>query len=62
MMHQCIQTEKVAVIETHINYIRDTVGRIDKKVEELAAFKLKVIGAASTIAAIVSYITVIIVG
>lgn len=48
--------ERISTLETHISYIRTTVESIDTKVDALTAFKFKVIGAASVIASIVSFV------
>ncbi len=54
--------ERLANLETHINYIKKAVDNIDRKVDDLTAFKFKIFGAASVIAGVVSYVTYIIVG
>jgi hypothetical protein len=48
--------ERLAVLETNVSYIKDTVDRIDKRVEDLNAFKFKVMGAASVLAALISFV------
>jgi len=48
--------ERISTLETHISYIRTTVESIDKKVDDLSAFKFKVMGAASVLAAIISFV------
>lgn len=53
--------ERLSTLETHVNYIKETVDKIDGKVDDLVAFKLKVMGAASVIAGIVAYITAVMV-
>lgn len=50
------EKERLASLETSITYIKDKVDHIDKKVNDLTAFKFKVAGAASVLAAGVSYI------
>lgn len=52
--------ERLASLETSIRYIRDKVDHIDRKVDDIAAFRFKVAGAASVLAAAISYITSII--
>lgn len=54
--------ERLSKLETHISYIKDTVMKIDSKVDDLTAFRFKVLGAASVLAAVVSYIMCIIAG
>jgi hypothetical protein len=48
--------ERLAILETNIVYIKDTVCRIDQRVEDLNAFRFKVLGASSVIAGIISFV------
>jgi len=54
--------ERLSTLETHIAYIKKTVDCINIKVDDLTAFKFKVLGASSVIAGLIAYITSLITG
>lgn len=48
--------ERLAILETNIMYIKHTVDRIDQRVEDLNAFRFKIMGAASALATLISFV------
>ena len=54
--HICTQQARIAVLESHIEYIKEAVTRIDNKVEDLSSFKFKLMGAATVVAGIISFV------